>query len=67
MMSPLDGIVQGMSDEDDQVKQVAQQAFLNLILDNDNIQDILAASKLSLEKVKLSSFEALAKVFCNTF
>ena len=24
MMSPLDGIVQGMSDEDDQVKQVAQ-------------------------------------------
>jgi hypothetical protein len=36
-MSPLDGIVQGMSDDDDQVKSVAQQAFLNLILDNDGI------------------------------
>ena len=67
MMSPLDGIVQGMNDEDDQVKQVAQQAFLNLILDNDKIEEILSASNLKLEDINLSSFEALAKVHCNTF
>lgn len=35
LQSCLDGIIQGMNDDDDQVKEVAQQAFLNLILDNE--------------------------------
>jgi len=59
-----------MNDDDDQVKEVAQQAFLNLILDNEsNLKEILGsdAKRLDLESVKQSSFQALAKVFCNTF
>jgi hypothetical protein len=43
---------------------------LNLILDNEqNVKEILGsnAKNLDLESVKQSSFEALAKVFCNTF